>query len=267
MRKKTGDIKISVLGSGTSTGVPIAACNCRVCCSNNKKNKRLRCSILIDSKNTSVLIDTTTDFRQQALLYNIKQIDAVLFTHSHADHIFGLDDLRPYNFFQKMTIPLYASEYCAQELKRIFQYVFSPDPNYQGGGLPQLELKRIKPFKPIKINEMSFIPISLLHGESETLGFRINNFAYLTDCSKIPDSSYEYLRDLDFLIIDGLREKAHPTHFNHEQAIEEVKKILPKKAYFTHISHDSEHEETNEKLSSLSNIPVELAYDGLVLEA
>jgi len=262
-------MEVIVLGSGTSTGVPIPACPCPICHSTDSKNKRLRPSLLINSgqsstvDSTSIIIDTGPDFRAQVLRENVTKLDAVLFTHTHADHIFGLDDLRAFNFANKKIMDLYATKSDGDYIKKIFGYAFTPDPNYQGGGLPQLNLLEISPPSPIRINNLTIQPIPIKHGHTNVLGFRIGNFAYLTDCSEIPNESYTFLENLDVLIIDGLRERPHPTHFNFTQAIAEVEKIKPQQAYFTHIGHEVDHPEANKLLEQMTKQKVELSYDGL----
>jgi phosphoribosyl 1,2-cyclic phosphate phosphodiesterase len=256
-------MEVIVLGSGTSTGIPIPACPCSVCLSTDSKNKRLRPSILIKSEATSIIVDTGPDFRAQVLRENVTKLDAVLFTHTHADHIFGLDDLRAFNFASKKPMDLYATKNDGLYIRKIFDYAFDPDPNYQGGGLPKLNLLEISPPDPIKVNELTIQPIPIKHGQTDVLGFRINDFAYLTDCSEILNESYGFLENLEVLIIDGLRERPHPTHFNFASAIKEIEKIKPKQTYFTHIGHEVDHPETNKLLATLSKERVELSYDGL----
>ncbi len=270
-------MRVTILGSGTSIGVPVPACGCSVCRSDNPKNKRLRTSIFIqlDSKSSSgsvsaqsfnLLVDSSTDLRQQALAANISRIDAVIYTHAHADHIFGIDDLRSFNFRQKSAIPLYADDATTISLQKIFQYAFEPEENYLGGALPQLTLHRFEEFKPIVLGGHEILPIPIEHGRLKVFGFRIGNFAYLTDCSKIPDESRKYLSGLEVLVLDGLREQPHNTHFSHEQAVKEVEQLQPKQTYLIHISHDAEHENANRKLNAMTKFAVELAYDGLVFD-
>lgn len=275
-------MKIIILGSGTSTGVPLPGCSCAVCTSPDPRNKRLRTSILFEinelhsanqghpakgsSHTKNVLVDTSPDLRYQALRAGVKSVDALLFTHAHADHIFGLDDVRGLRFHKKAPLPAYASEACATELKRIFRYAFFPDPTYHGGSAPKLQIFPFEAYKPIQLFGHNFLPLPVLHGKMEVFGFRVEKFAYITDCSSIPGETRGYLADLNFLILSALRERPHPTHFNYEQAIEEVEKVQPRHAYFIHTSHENDHEHTNEKLRKMTNLKVELAYDGLVIE-
>ncbi len=261
-------MKITVLGTGTSTGVPVAGCKCSVCSSLNDKNKRLRTSVYIETESMpsrGLLIDTSTDFRAQALRASLSRIDSVFYTHTHADHIFGIDDLRSYNFIQKTVIPVYASKASAEELKRLFHYAFFSDPTYEGGAPPKLELHPIDPYVPVNIFGLEITPLPVLHGRMEVFGYRIGKFAYLTDCSHIPEATRELLSGLDILILDGLRIRAHPTHFTLAQAVNEVEQIKPKSTYLTHISHELDHEVGNQTLSELTELSVQLAYDGLVL--
>ena len=213
-----------------------------------------------------ILIDTSPDLRYQALREGIGRVDAVLFTHTHADHVFGLDDLRSFNFINNSTIDIYAGEESAAELEHRFNYAFFPDPNYEGGAAPRLKLHRIVPLHPIEVCGAKVLPLALKHGSMNVLGFRIKNFAYLTDCSFIPEESREQLHGLDSILIDGLRYRPHKTHFTHEQAVAEIEKIRPKISYLTHISHEVEHEAGNAKLRELTKLPVEIAYDGLTLD-
>lgn len=275
-------MRIKVLGTGTSTGVPIAACQCKVCTSQDPKNKRLRCSIYIEVQNKdclypdpdllptdivgNILVDTSTDLRQQSLREKINRIDAVLYTHLHADHIYGIDDLRAFNYVNKSVIPVYTSENFAKELATKYAYAFFPDPNYLGASPPKLTINQINAYEKFNLFGLEILPLQILHGNLEILGFRFNNFAYLTDCSYIPEETRKHLDNLEVLIIDGLRERPHKTHFTQEQAIKEIEKISPQKSYLTHISHEVDHHEANKKIASLSKLDIELAYDQLLIE-
>jgi len=249
---------IKFLGTGTSHGIPVVGCNCKTCTSNNPKNSRMRSSIFIEVNNTDILIDTSPEARLQMLANDITNIDLVLFTHAHADHIMGFDDIRVINWLTGESVPCYGNKETMDKIKNIFDYIFDP---YQiGGGIPQVTLNPIK--SKFEFNNISIIPLKVKHGELDVLGYKIKNMAYITDCSYIPDSTFKKLKNIDLLIIDALRLKEHPTHMNLEEAIEVVKKINPKKAYFTHISHEMEHEYTNKKLP----VNLELAYDKLVVK-
>jgi len=262
-------MKITVLGSGTSSGIPVIGCTCDICGSTDPKDKRLRSSVFIDlgiSHDASIryiLIDVGPDFREQALRYKLPRIDAVLFTHAHADHIFGLDDIRIFNFKQKAPIPIYADRRTGEALYRIFGYCFFKDPKYEGGGVPSLILNNITPGKSFKLGEFSIIPFQIFHGNTPILAYKIGGFAYLTDCSKIPDESFEHLQNLELLIVSGLRHREHPTHFTISNAINFIESVGPKKAYLTHIAHEVSHETTNNSVLKETSGRVELAYDGL----
>lgn len=249
---------IKFLGTGTSHGIPVVGCNCKTCTSNNPKNKRMRSSILIQEKNNDILIDTSPELRLQMLANDITNIDLVLFTHAHADHIMGFDDLRVINWLKGESVPCYGNKDTMNKIRNIFDYIF--DPLQVGGGIPQVTLNTIK--SEFEYNNLLITPLEVKHGKLDVLGFKIKNMAYITDCSFIPENTFKKLKNIDLLIIDALRFEEHPTHMNLKEAIEVVKKINPKKAYFTHISHEMEHKETNKKLPE----NMELAYDGLILK-
>jgi phosphoribosyl 1,2-cyclic phosphate phosphodiesterase len=206
-----------------------------------------------------VLVDTSTDLRQQALTHDITRVDAILFTHSHADHVMGLDEVRRFNVIQQQAIPAYADPRTAEDLRRTFAYVFDP-PREKGGGIPQIELRPID--GPFAFAGLRIIPVPLLHGRRPILGFRLGAFAYLTDCNAIPEASWPLLEGLDVMVLDALRHRAHPTHFSVSEALRVVETLRPKQTYFTHICHDLAHAETNRSLPP----GVALAYDGLVLD-
>ena len=260
-------MKITVLGTGTSVGVPIPGCKCATCTSESSKDKRLRCSIIIQVPNKdstiNIVVDTGPDFRQQMLRADVEKLDAVLFTHSHADHIMGLDDLRSYNFVSKSAVDIYCTDECLESIKKTFWYIFNPDPNYQGGPLAKIKTNQIHANTIFNVSDLKITPLSLKHGRMDVLGFKIGNFAYCTDCNFIPEETYEELKNIDVIILDGLRHRPHMTHFTFDGALQALDKIQPKKAYLTHISHDSLHEETNQYLKENSSIDVELAYDNL----
>ncbi len=262
----SNQIQLEILGTGTSTGVPIPSCPCEVCQSENPRNNRLRSSAFFSfGEGNNVLIDTTPDLRQQALRSNLSRISAVLYTHTHADHTFGIDDLRSFNFIQRETIPLYATASSAKQLQETFRYCFYKDPSYQGGAPPRLELHTIKANEELDFGFGKIQAIPVLHGQMEVLGFRAGNIAYVTDCSHIPPESMELLQGLDVLVLDGLRERPHATHFTIPQAVEIIEKLRPSRAFLTHISHEVEHEQWNKKLAELSSSSIALAYDGLIL--
>jgi phosphoribosyl 1,2-cyclic phosphate phosphodiesterase len=264
-------VKVTVLGSGTSHGVPMIGCDCAVCHSSDPRDRRTRPSILVELGNSSgdggafagavrsILVDTSTDLRAQALACGLRRVDGILFTHSHADHIMGLDEVRRFNVLQHTAIACFADERTLSDLRRSFAYVFSP-PTAQGGGIPQLS-----PFQivgPFSLGGVEIVPVPLLHGRRPILGFRLGTFAYLTDCSAIPDASWPLLDGVRVLILDALRHKPHPTHFSVSEALEVVARLAPERTYFTHICHDLSHAATCARLPG----GVELAYDGLVLE-
>lgn len=253
-------IKVTVLGSGTSHGVPMIACDCAVCKSSDPRDRRTRPSILIEYDATSVLVDTSPEFRLQCLANDVRKVDAVLYTHFHVDHVTGLDDLRRFNWIQGKAIPCYGQAATLERLRTMFPYVFSGREDYPSA-VPRLELHQID--GPIEIGSREIIPIPLLHGQMPVLGFRVGNFAYCTDVNQIPAESWRLLECVDVLILDALRKRPHPTHFNLEQAVEHAKKIGARQTFFTHIAHELGHEETNRELPS----GMALAYDGLVIQS
>ncbi len=249
---------LTVLGSGTSMGVPTIGCQCRVCTSTDPHDYRTRPSIMLEYADRCVLIDTTPDFRQQAIRERIRRIDAVVYTHAHADHVLGLDDIRPLSFRSPNKIPLYAFPATAEGLRRIFRYIFDAD--YKYGGLARVEIQPID--GSLELFGARFEPVKVLHGDAEIHGFRFGSAAYLTDFSEIPPQSMGQLRNLDILFLDALRHNPHPTHSTVSNSLRLVKELQPKRAFFTHISHDLPHEETNRELPP----HVRLAHDGLKLE-
>jgi phosphoribosyl 1,2-cyclic phosphate phosphodiesterase len=250
---------ITVMGSGTSMGVPVIGCDCPVCTSPDPHDRRSRPSILVGYGNRSVLIDTTPDFRAQALRERICRLDAVLYTHAHADHILGLDDLRPLTYHRADgKIPLYAQERTAHVIRSVFRYIF--DSEYKYGGLPQVELHCIT--GPVPLFGATFEPVPVVHGAVEIYGFRFGAAAYLTDFSEIPAASMEKLRGLDVLFLDALRRQPHPTHSTVENSLRIAEELKPRRAFFTHICHDLPHEETNATLPP----NVRLSYDGMKVD-
>lgn len=252
------DLTLTLLGTGTSHGVPAIGCGCPVCTSEDPKNQRFRCSILLQYNERSVVIDTATEFRLQALRVGLARLDAILFTHSHADHISGLDDVRSFSERQKTAIPCYGSSECLGQLRRRFDYIFTE--TQIGGGKPKLEL--IPTNGPFDLFGLEIVPVAVLHGRLPVLGFRFGPAAYVTDCNLIPEQSMEMLMGLELLVLDALRWRTHSTHFNIEQALDVVARLRPRMVYFTHITHDLEHSATN----SLLPPGIELAYDGLKAE-
>jgi phosphoribosyl 1,2-cyclic phosphate phosphodiesterase len=280
-------LRVTLLGTGTSHGVPMIGCDCDVCRSTDPRDKRSRPSILIEldgphvasgpyvasgfsrtgaqtesafaAATRSILVDTSSDLRMQALTRDIRRVDAILFTHSHADHVFGLDEVRRFNKLQKAAIPCYADELTITDLRRTFAYIFDTN-TPKGGGLPKITLTRIG--GAFSLGGRDVIPIPLMHGARPILGYRIGPFAYLTDCNVIPDASWPLLEGVETLVIDALRERPHSTHFNVEQALAAAARIGAARTYFTHISHDLGHAATCARLPR----GVELAYDGLILE-
>ncbi len=251
-------MRLTFLGTGTSTGVPSIACHCQVCTSLDHRDKRTRPSLLLEFDGRVVVIDTTPDFRQQALREGMERLDAVVFTHAHADHVFGLDEIRAFYFRQRQPIPIYADARSMESIRRIFTYIF--DGSYPYGGVAKLEPHLIE--GPFDLWDERLIPVPVLHGDLPILGFRFGKAAYATDFSTIPETTLPLLEGLDVLILDALRHKPHPTHSNLQQSLALVERLKPRQALFTHIAHELGHEETNATLPS----HVRLAYDGLKLE-
>ncbi|HYH87512.1 MAG TPA: MBL fold metallo-hydrolase [Pyrinomonadaceae bacterium] len=252
-------MKFTLLGTGTSTGVPSIGCECETCTSDDARDKRLRVSVLVEHDGQTVLIDTSSDFRQQALRQGIKHLDAVLITHCHADHIFGLDDIRPLNF-RHGALGLYANERAWRDIRRIFQYIF--EPSHFGGGLPQVVAHTVASGARFCLGpDFQITPIEVIHGRLPVMAYRFNDFAYATDLSEIPPASLDMLRGLDVLVLDCLRVRPHPTHLSLERSLAYVEELKPRRAYFTHIAHDIKHERDSRLLPP----GVEWAYDGLVI--
>jgi phosphoribosyl 1,2-cyclic phosphate phosphodiesterase len=253
-------MKIKLVGSGTSQGIPIIGCKCETCLSENPKDKRLRASAYVEFDGIKILIDTSIDFRQQMLRAGITDLDAVLFTHHHVDHIFGMDDLRQINQRHKKYIDIYGNKLTLNEIKITFRYALD-EVLKSYWCVPLVNFNYIEN-KNFTVKGIEIIPIEVYHGRIKIFGYRIGNFAYITDASKIPEEEMKKLENLDVLILNSLRKAPHPTHFNLEQATEIALKVKAKNTYFTHITHDLNHEETNATLPE----NIELGYDGLVIE-
>jgi phosphoribosyl 1,2-cyclic phosphate phosphodiesterase len=251
-------IKVTFLGTGTSQGIPLIACNCVVCTSADERDKRLRTSILIETAKTRIAIDSGPDFRQQLLREKIKKLDAVVFTHEHKDHIAGLDEVRAFNFLNKMIMPVYATERVQKALHREFAYIFS-DEKYPG--IPEIELHTFDN-APFYVGDILLEPVNVMHYKLLVKGFRVNKFAYITDANFIEESEKDKLKNLDVLVLNALRREPHISHFTFAEAIKLVEELKPKKAYFTHIAHQlGLHSEVSKELPK----NIELAFDGLQL--
>jgi phosphoribosyl 1,2-cyclic phosphate phosphodiesterase len=249
-------LKITFLGTGTSTGVPMIGCSCEVCTSTDTKDKRLRSSVLIESEKTKIVIDTTPDFRYQMLRANVKQLDAIIFTHPHKDHIAGLDDVRAYNFFSKKPMQVYANEMTQEVIIREFPYAFA-ETKYPG--LPEIKLNTIT-VEPFTIGDITIIPILVWHLKMPVLGFRFGNFTYITDANKIDDAEKEKIKGSEIIVLNALRHDKHISHFSLPEAIDMVNELQIPKAYFTHISHQlGKHELVHASLPE----GTKLAFDGL----
>ena len=249
-------MKITFLGTGTSQGIPEIGSNHPVCLSSDPKDKRLRVSVLVEWDDYSYVIDCGPDFRQQMLTNKVSRIDGILFTHEHSDHVAGLDDIRPF-FFNQGDIPIYAHQRVLDTLRNRFEYVFVTEDKYPGApGVKEHVIENT----PFKLGDMDIVPINTFHNRVQVFGFRLNNFAYLTDVKTIEDSEINKLKGVKVLVVNALREKPHHSHFNLEEAIAFIQKVKPKKAYLTHISHYlGFHEEVQQKLPD----NIYLAYDNL----
>jgi phosphoribosyl 1,2-cyclic phosphate phosphodiesterase len=252
-------LKVTFLGTGTSQGIPIIACECEVCLSSDLKDKRLRTSILIEDEGSSFVIDTGPDFRQQMLRENIKKLDAVIFTHEHKDHIAGLDEVRAFNFINNMVMPVYATERVQDAIKREFAYIFA-DEKYPG--IPRISLHTITA-APFSIDKTRFIPVDVYHHRLPVKAFRIKDFTYITDANFISPEEKEKIKGSKTIVVNALRRQTHISHFTFQQAIELMEEFKPERAYFTHISHQlGKHAEVSAELPPY----IQLAYDGLGIE-
>lgn len=253
-------VRVRFLGTGTSHGVPMIGCDCAVCQSDDPRDQRSRPSVVIDcDDDLRVLIDTTPDLRTQALRHDLRRVDAILFTHSHADHVMGLDEVRRYNMLSKAPMPVFADAGTLNELRRTFAYIFESTAP-KGGGVPDLRLFPIA--GAFCLGRQDVQPIPIRHGPWSILGFRLGKFAYLTDCNGIPDSSKALLDGLDCLVLDALRRRPHPTHFTLDEAVNMAQEIGARRTFFTHIAHDLGHAATCATLPA----GMALAHDGLMLE-
>jgi phosphoribosyl 1,2-cyclic phosphate phosphodiesterase len=252
-------MQLTMLGVGSSAGTPAVGCNCATCTSNDPRNKRTRCSSLITlDSGENILIDTGPDLRNQALRENIKRVDAVLYTHTHADHLHGIDDLRAFCQIQRKQIPLYAKDDAVEHIKQKFGYVLRDPSDFWE--MPVLRIESVD--VPFKLFGAQITPIPVMHGRSNIFGYRVGNIAYLTDVSEIPESSFALLQDLDVLLIDCLRETSHPTHINIEQSLACIGRIKAKQSYMIHMTHDLEYTSLTNKLPQ----SVFVGFDGLKLQ-
>lgn len=252
-------LAITILGSGTSHGVPMIGCDCPVCTSDDPRDRRTRCSAVFSFDDRHILVDTAPELRLQAVACGVRRVDAVLYTHHHADHVVGLDDLRRFNWLAGGVLPVYGSDATLTRVEQMFPYAFFEDPEYPSAK-PQLAATRVS--APFELFGRTVTPIPYLHGPLPVIGFRIGSIAYCPDCSLMPEDARPLLRDLDVLVLDALRRRPHPTHFNLDQAVEEARRIGAQRTYFTHIAHELRHAETNAELPR----GMQLAHDGLVVQ-
>jgi len=254
-------MKVTVLGSGTSHGVPMIGCECAVCRSTDPRNKRLRPSILVTADDgANILVDTPPEMRLALLASQVKRLDAILYTHSHADHIFGLDDVRTFNYRTGKAMPVYAEPGVLDDLRRIYAYIFKP--TQAGGGKPQVELHSIAPNQPLLLHGVDILPLRVSHGRLPILAYKFGpRFAYVTDVSAIPPETWPHLENLDLLMLDAVRRAPHETHFHLDAALETIALLQPKRTLLTHLSHDYDYAATNAELPP----GVELAFDGQVV--
>jgi len=251
-------MRVTILGSGTSLGVPVIGCDCAVCRSGNPRNDRTRASVIVETPGQRLLVDVGPDFRFQALRAGFRSIDAVLMTHEHADHIAGLDDLRIFGFYTGRPVTIYSNQAVKTCIENRFSYAFHPP--QEGGGVPALDLRLIS--GPTALGGIEVTPVRVYHGDMDILGFRLNDFGYVTDCSRMPDESKERLRGVRVLVLNALRRKPHPTHLSLDEAVALSRELGARRTYFTHICHELDHDEANKSLPP----HFELAYDGLQID-
>lgn len=261
-------LRITLLGTGTSTGVPMIGCRCEVCTSSDPRDRRDRTAAMIEYGDPTgtrrrYLIDTSPELRHQMIRHGVMAIDGVVYTHNHADHIFGLDDLRRFNTVQEAPIDIYAEPRVIETFHETFRYVFEPHKNINDSFVATLIAHPIEPGEPLPLHGVDWLPLRLLHGKLPVVGFRVGKLAYCTDVSSIPPETWPHLEGLDVLVLDALRYRHHPTHLTIDQALQVIDQVQPKRAYLTHIAHDVKHSDLEPKLPE----HVFLAYDGLTLEA
>ncbi|MDI9383991.1 MAG: MBL fold metallo-hydrolase [Verrucomicrobiota bacterium] len=258
---------MTFLGTGTSAGVPMIGCTCPVCTSTDPRDDRSRPSVMLeyigdDGRLWRWLIDTAPELRLQMIRHQVMQVDGVFYTHNHADHIFGIDDLRRFNAVMGEPVKVFAEAEVLRWMRSTFRYVFEPELNVNQSFIPNLALNVIAPGHPVELGGQEWLPVRLMHGRLPILGFRVGGMAYCTDCSEIPDATIPFLEGLDLLVIDALRYREHPTHLSVDQALAWVERLRPRRALFTHIAHEISHAELSSRLPA----GVGLAYDGLVIE-